>query len=128
MFTSTYGELCEVQRRRSEPPPHLELLIALHRCDVWDQLTNLRTPVDDLRAYNSDLAGRIVEVSKRLQTFGLTENKPGIIDAPFSEKVSAEDEARTHLALAHQWEELLSSARAIPGFELDPRCCPIDMI
>ncbi|KAF6753576.1 CHAT domain-containing protein [Ephemerocybe angulata] len=60
------------------------------RCLVWSQLNALRTPLDDLRSHDQKLADK---------------------------KMSLEDEARAHLNLARQWDNLLTTARAIPGFE-----------
>ncbi|KAF6753791.1 CHAT domain-containing protein [Ephemerocybe angulata] len=86
------------------------------RCLVWGQLNNLRTPLDELRSIDSNLADRIADISKRLESVAssraTTHTKMSL-----SEKIALEDESHSHLKLAQQWEELLKSARAIPGFE-----------
>ncbi|KAH6902055.1 CHAT domain-containing protein [Coprinopsis sp. MPI-PUGE-AT-0042] len=66
------------------------------RCIVWSQLSNLRTPLDNLRLHNSQLAQSL-----------------------------ADDEARAHLNLARHWDDLLKTVRSIPGFEsfLQPLPC-----
>ncbi|KAF6750936.1 CHAT domain-containing protein [Ephemerocybe angulata] len=86
------------------------------RCLVWNQLNNLRTPLDDLRIQNEDLAQDIADVSKRLETAGSSRGQSHV-DMSFSEKMSLEDEARAHLNLARKWDDLLKKARAIPSFE-----------
>ncbi|KAF6750585.1 CHAT domain-containing protein [Ephemerocybe angulata] len=86
------------------------------RCLVWSQLNNLRTPLDDLRVHNEDLAQDIADVSERLETAGSSRGQSHV-DMSLSEKMSLEDEARAHLNLAKKWDELLKRARAISGFE-----------
>ncbi|KAF6752131.1 CHAT domain-containing protein [Ephemerocybe angulata] len=102
---------CALQR----PDKALEWL-EQGRCLVWGQLSNLRTPLDDLRAHSEDLAQSVMEVSRRLETAGSTQ-KTSRTDMLLSEKISLEDEARTHLNLAQQWHDLLTTVRNIPGFE-----------
>ncbi|KAH6880957.1 CHAT domain-containing protein [Coprinopsis sp. MPI-PUGE-AT-0042] len=86
------------------------------RCVVWSQLSNLRTPIDDLRIHNSQLAQSVADVSKQLETSGSSRGQSHI-DLPMLEKISLEDEARAHLKLARQWDDLLKTVRSIPGFE-----------
>ncbi|KAF5339975.1 hypothetical protein D9611_012387 [Ephemerocybe angulata] len=94
------------------------------RCLVWGQLTRLRTPIDDLRRCDHELADSIVEVSRRLEGAGSSRNALRL-EMSVSEKVILEDQARTHVVLAKQWDELLAKARAMPGFEsfLKPMPC-----
>ncbi|KAF5309731.1 hypothetical protein D9611_014450 [Ephemerocybe angulata] len=93
------------------------------RCLVWIQLSNLRTPLDDLRLQNQELADRIAEVSKQLETAG-SSRATGHLGMSMLEKISVEDEARSHLSLAKLWDDLLQEARAIPGFETFLRPVP----
>ncbi|KAH6880965.1 CHAT domain-containing protein [Coprinopsis sp. MPI-PUGE-AT-0042] len=86
------------------------------RCVVWSQLSNLRTPIDNLRLHNSQLAQSVADVSKQLETAGSSRGQSHI-DLPMSEKISLEDEAKAHLKLARQWDDLLKTVRSIPGFE-----------
>ncbi|KAH6915569.1 CHAT domain-containing protein [Coprinopsis sp. MPI-PUGE-AT-0042] len=86
------------------------------RCVVWSQLSNLRTPIDDLRLHNSQLAQSVADVSKQLETAGSSRGQSHI-NLPMSDKISLEDEARAHLKLARQWDDLLKTVRSIPGFE-----------
>ncbi|KAF5311216.1 hypothetical protein D9611_013045 [Ephemerocybe angulata] len=85
------------------------------RCLVWGQLTNLRTPLDDLRRHDSSLAQKFMETSKQLETAGSVRSTARMDMLP-SEKISLEEEAQHHLLLARQWEGLLERVRAIPGF------------
>ncbi|KAH6877413.1 CHAT domain-containing protein [Coprinopsis sp. MPI-PUGE-AT-0042] len=94
------------------------------RCIVWSQLSNLRTPIDDLRLHNSQLAQSVVDISKQLENAG---SSRGLSHTGLStlEKMSLEDEARAHLSLAQRWDGLLQTVRSIPGFEsfLQPLPC-----
>ncbi|KAF6742711.1 CHAT domain-containing protein [Ephemerocybe angulata] len=62
--------------------------------------------------------------SKQLEDAGSSRSQSNV-DMPMSEKISLENEARAHLGLARKWEDLLKTARAIPGFEsfLKPLSC-----
>ncbi|KAF6744791.1 CHAT domain-containing protein [Ephemerocybe angulata] len=95
------------------------------RCLVWNQLNSLRTPLDKLRAHDSELARSISDIACRLENAGSSRGQPDI-SMPMSEKITLEDEARTQVELARQWAELLKTTRAIPGFEsfLKPLPCP----
>ncbi|KAF6765323.1 CHAT domain-containing protein [Ephemerocybe angulata] len=86
------------------------------RCLVWNQLNTLRTPFDDLRSHNKDLAESIADTAKQLENVGSSrvESHSGML---LSKKMSLDDEARGHLDLAEEWERLLKKAREIPGFE-----------
>jgi len=87
------------------------------RCLVWSQLNQLRTPVDDLRTHDSHLAQRFLETSNALESSGSRRGMGALsIDAPMSEKVTLEDEARIHINLASEWKNILEEIRNIPGF------------
>jgi hypothetical protein len=94
------------------------------RCLVWGQLHTLRTPLEDLEARDSALAHRLRVVAQRLDSAGSSraESRVGV---PFAEKVTLEDAARAQLDLAKEWEELLTTTRALPGFSsfLQPSPC-----
>ncbi|KAH6904719.1 CHAT domain-containing protein [Coprinopsis sp. MPI-PUGE-AT-0042] len=94
------------------------------RCVVWSQLRNLRTPIDDLCLHNQELAQIVADVSKQLETAGSSQGQSHI-GLSTSEKISLEDDARAHLKLARQWDDLLKTVRLIPGFEsfLQPLSC-----
>ncbi|KAF5340002.1 hypothetical protein D9611_012357 [Ephemerocybe angulata] len=86
------------------------------RCLVWRQLTNLRTPLDDLRRHDGHLADRFLELSKRLEGAGSVRIAARSAMS-MSEKTSLEDQARDHLRSASEWDDLLAEIRATPGFE-----------
>ncbi|KAH6888911.1 TPR-like protein [Coprinopsis sp. MPI-PUGE-AT-0042] len=94
------------------------------RCVVWSQLSNLRTPLDDLHLHNSQLAQSVANISKQLENAGSSRGQSHF-DLSTSEKMLLEDEARAHLKLARRWDELLKTIRSIPGFEsfLQPLPC-----
>ncbi|KAF6756105.1 CHAT domain-containing protein [Ephemerocybe angulata] len=86
------------------------------RCLVWRQLTSLRTPLDNLRRHDSQLADRFLELSKRLEGAGSVRIAARSAMS-MSEKVSLEDQARVHVRSAREWDDLLVKVRATPGFE-----------
>lgn len=96
------------------------------RCLVWNQLHNLRTPLDELRIQNSQLAQSIEDISKQLQDAGLS-RVVSHVGMSLSEKALVEDATCTHAKLASRWEDLLRTVRAIPGFEtfLQPSPCSV---
>ena len=87
------------------------------RCLVWSQLNQLRIPVDDLRTHNHLLADRFLHVSRALESSGSRQESLSLVlSGTMSQKVAMEDEARTHVMLARDWEHLLKEIRAIPAF------------
>ncbi|TEB27229.1 hypothetical protein FA13DRAFT_1736619, partial [Coprinellus micaceus] len=94
------------------------------RCLVWGQLSHLRTPLDQLRAHDPALARRIAEVSRNLETAGSSRD-PVEADMAISTSISVEDARRAHVNLAKEWDDLLRTVRAIPGFSdfLRPSPC-----
>ncbi|KAF5331280.1 hypothetical protein D9611_013071 [Ephemerocybe angulata] len=94
------------------------------RCLVWNQLNNLRTPLDNLHIKDENLAQEIANVSQKLENAGSSRIQSNV-DMSFQEKMSLEVEARAHSDLAKEWDYLLRRARALPGFEsfLKPSPC-----
>ncbi|KAF6754638.1 CHAT domain-containing protein [Ephemerocybe angulata] len=96
------------------------------RCHVWSQLNNLRTPLDYLRLHDEDLVKEIADVARRLEHAGSSRGQsPWHLDMSLSEKISLENEGRSQMSLARKWDSLLTTVRAIPGFETflaPPRC------
>ncbi|KAF6759101.1 hypothetical protein DFP72DRAFT_148681 [Ephemerocybe angulata] len=86
------------------------------RCLAWSQLNHLRTPLDDLRSHDAELAERIEDISKQLQWTHTTS---------LSERISLEEEPRAHMDLTKKWDDLLHRSKAFPGFEnfLEPPSC-----
>ncbi|KAJ2926175.1 hypothetical protein H1R20_g10919, partial [Candolleomyces eurysporus] len=96
------------------------------RCLVWNQLNQLRTPLDELRLQDEDLAQRILDVSKRLEKAGSRQFGLSGIEASMTEKISEEEEAHSHILLAKEWDRLLTTVRTtVPGFKnfLQPTIC-----
>ncbi|KAI0312531.1 CHAT domain-containing protein [Amylostereum chailletii] len=90
------------------------------RCIVWGQILQLRTPADELRVVNEELADELERVSHELESAGAV----GGLDAHEDEKIiSLEDEAQRHRRLAERYEEHVDETRKLPGFEgfLRPR-------
>lgn len=98
------------------------------RCFVWSQLNNLRTPLDELRAHNPDLARSIADIARQLENAG-SSREQFQVSMSMAEKMTLEEEARAQSDLARQWNDLLETTRAIPGFEsfLTPPPCHIIM-
>ena len=95
------------------------------RCLVWSQLNQLRTPVDDLRDYDGDLARRFLSISRALETSGSrrpfgSQTSTGTL---MSQKMTLQDEAHVHVKLAREWNQLLVDIRRISRFRdfLRPR-------
>jgi len=87
------------------------------RCLVWNQLNQLRTPVDDLRVHDESLARRFLDVSNALEVSGSRQQSTSqALDTTFSRQVYLEDEAHLHVRRAREWGDLLDKIRSIPGF------------
>jgi len=94
------------------------------RCLVWSQLNQLRTPVDELRIHNHLLADRFLHISQALESSGSRRESTSLaLNGTVSQKIALEDQVRTHVKLAQDWEQLLKDIRAIPAFHnfLRPR-------
>jgi tetratricopeptide (TPR) repeat protein len=77
------------------------------RSIVWNQILQLRTPVEELREVNSGLADRLLQVS-RLLDHGVEEK--GIF-------TSIEGDAQRYRALTMEWESILKEIRSLSKFE-----------
>jgi tetratricopeptide (TPR) repeat protein len=77
------------------------------RSIVWNQALQLRTPVDKLREVNSDLADRLLRVSRTLDR-GIEET------GSFR---STEEDAQRSRALTMERELILNEIRSLPNFE-----------
>ncbi|KAF7342987.1 CHAT domain-containing protein [Mycena venus] len=78
------------------------------RSIVWGQLLQMRSPVDELRNADSDLAkhlaSRFEQITRQLQTSG-----PGIIS-------SHSDSSARYRILVSEWEDIIGEIRNIDGF------------
>lgn len=91
------------------------------RCVAWSQLNNLRTPLDELQACNSQLSQRLTDVLKRLERAASTRDMLNL-----SMNMAAHLWIRDDLTLASRWDNVLLTVRGIPGFKhfLRPSTCP----
>ena len=96
------------------------------RSIVWNQINQLRTPLEELRDYDSGLAYRFSALSVQLENAGSrTDPRTSGCELSMEEKISLQNEAHNHIKLAQDWEALLASIRNIPQFKnfLRPRKC-----
>ncbi|PVF91892.1 hypothetical protein CPB86DRAFT_820105 [Serendipita vermifera] len=77
------------------------------RSIVWNQILQLRTPVDELRIVDPDLADRLMKVSQLLNQ-GM-EQKGGM--------KFIEEEGQRYRALTTEWESIIEQVRALPNFQ-----------
>jgi hypothetical protein len=99
-------------------------LLEQGRSIVWTQILQLRTPVDDLREVDPDLADRFIKISQLLArrppersgigVGGLSLARNGDMQQPSAEEV---EESQRYRALAAEWEWITEQARSLPGFE-----------
>ncbi|KAJ2913889.1 hypothetical protein MD484_g6525, partial [Candolleomyces efflorescens] len=103
---------------RGEPKTAVEWLEA-SRCLVWGQINSLRTPLDELRGYDEELATRFAAVSAKLEKSG-TRKGPydvGTSDVDMKTTISLQQEAVLHVELAAEYSALLETIRAAPGLD-----------
>jgi tetratricopeptide (TPR) repeat protein len=96
------------------------------RCLVWNQLNQLRTPLDDLFAYDGALARRLLAVSKELEILGSREggfSSTAEAGNPMENNIKLEAQTQEHISLAQEWDGLLADIRDISQFKdfLRPR-------
>jgi tetratricopeptide (TPR) repeat protein len=77
------------------------------RSIVWNQILQLRTPVDELRSVDPNLADHLVQVSQLLDR-GTEKKEKGR---------STEEDAQQYRALTGEWESIIQKIRSIPNFE-----------
>ncbi|KAG9312043.1 hypothetical protein JVU11DRAFT_7322 [Chiua virens] len=84
---------------------------------MWSQLSQLRTPVDDLRFAHPALAAQFERASRQLEHAGvrdrdtIMDNDSNMTDGLLGKQASQ------HISLAILREDLLTKIRALPGFE-----------
>ncbi|PVF91763.1 hypothetical protein CPB86DRAFT_718845, partial [Serendipita vermifera] len=95
------------------------IAISLEQCDkavewleqgrsiVWNQILQLRTPVDELRIIDLDLADRLMQVSQLLNR-GVERNEG---------TRSIEEEGQRYRALTIEWESIIEQVRSLPNFQ-----------
>ncbi|PPR05959.1 hypothetical protein CVT26_005708, partial [Gymnopilus dilepis] len=88
------------------------------RCVVWNQINQLRTPMDEIYACRPDLAERFALLSNELENMGRQPDRHrSRMELPMHAQMSLEAEAYSQLKLVKEREQLLVTIRDIPGFE-----------
>ncbi|PVG03703.1 hypothetical protein CPB86DRAFT_869573 [Serendipita vermifera] len=81
------------------------------RSIVWTQILQLRTPVDQLRDTNPDLADRLVRVSRLLDRANSQNSSAE------GEMTTTEEQGRQYRASTAEWELIIEQVRVLPDFE-----------
>ncbi|KAJ1301065.1 hypothetical protein OPQ81_003483 [Rhizoctonia solani] len=84
------------------------------RCVVWSQILRLRSPLDELQSSHPELAVRLRTVAKQLNDASLESRE--FLALSLGSR-SPDEVGREHRRLAIEYDNLLSQARALPGFE-----------
>ena len=88
------------------------------RCLVWNQIQYLRTPVDQLRAYDPALADQFTKVANALEASGSRRQSSDICsEETMSQMIDAQRESQKHVQLTKDWTLLLEKIHALPDFE-----------
>jgi len=87
------------------------------RCLVWNQINQLRTPIDNLRTKSPSLADHFTKVASALESYGTR----SISSIPSSHETHAEDirlqdDTRNHTLHAAEYKQLLEEIRGLPDF------------
>jgi tetratricopeptide (TPR) repeat protein len=114
--TDLVGSAVATALRFNEPDLALEWL-EQGRCLVWNQLNQLRTPIDDLCVKNRSLANRFINTASALESYG-TRSVLSISSthATLADDISLQDDARRHTIHAADYRRLLEEIRALPDF------------
>ncbi|KAG8735340.1 hypothetical protein FRC10_010691 [Ceratobasidium sp. 414] len=83
------------------------------RSIVWNQILQLRTPLDELRSVNATLADRIQRIASQLDY--ASSAKPTQIESLLNAAI-LEQAAQKHRQLASEWAQTVNDIRRIPGF------------
>ncbi|KAG9307897.1 hypothetical protein JVU11DRAFT_12972 [Chiua virens] len=86
------------------------------RSIMWKQVSQLRTPIDDLRSSHPAIAARFEHVSHKLERAGVR-HKDEIHNHPNMTDGTLEQQADDHHKRAILRETVLTEIRALPGFE-----------
>ncbi|KAF9530804.1 CHAT domain-containing protein [Crepidotus variabilis] len=86
------------------------------RCLIWTQLNQLRTPVDHLRRHDAPIAERFLAVAQALEASGSRPQSAWIENSTITQQIAVEDEVRSQLKLAREFEQLLIKIRDLPDF------------
>jgi len=88
------------------------------RCLVWNQINQLRTPINNLRTKSPSLADHFIKVASALESHGTR----SILSIPSShrtlaEEIGIQDDTRNHTLHAAEYSQLLHEIRSLPDFE-----------
>jgi hypothetical protein len=88
------------------------------RCLVWNQLNQLRTPIDNLLKKNPDLANHFIHVASALESYG-TNSAFSILSshATLAEDIRLQNVTRNHTLYAAEYKQLLKKIRDLPDFD-----------
>jgi hypothetical protein len=86
------------------------------RSVVWNQLLQLRTPVDLLHKEYPILADDLLRVSVGLEHASNRDVCIQDLSMQSNQQILMEEEAQGHHRLAEEWEKLVAKIRDIPGF------------
>ena len=87
------------------------------RCLVWNQITQLRTPIDNLHTKSPSLADRFTKVATALESYG-TRSISSIPSShtTLAEDIRLQDDTRKHTLHAAEYKQLLDEIRGLPDF------------
>ncbi|KAF9527661.1 CHAT domain-containing protein [Crepidotus variabilis] len=86
------------------------------RCIVWNQINQLRTPLDELRAKHPGVAEQFHKVRRALDSASGVQVNVGMAPT-MTQKFASQDQITLHVRLAKEWERLLGEIRALPDFQ-----------
>ncbi|CUA76240.1 Large tegument protein deneddylase [Rhizoctonia solani] len=84
------------------------------RCVVWNQALMLRSPLDQLQVVDPELGAQLQKVATQLHSAGSSSQETQVA---YTGDMASEEASRERRRLAKEYEDLLSQARKIPGFE-----------
>lgn len=92
------------------------------RSIVWQQMLQLRTPMDDLRSVDPSRADQLEQLARTLERAGSSKVAQGHSRTADPE-LSGEEAAQAHRRLAEEWANSVEQVRELPGFSdfLRPR-------
>jgi hypothetical protein len=92
-------------------------LLEASRSIFWAQALHLRTPVDKLEDVQPKLASKLRHLSQQLEQASFRDNSQNISNDTQHQVMSIEAEAAQCRQLNEAWDETLSAAQKVPGFE-----------
>jgi len=87
------------------------------RCLVWNQLNQLRTPLEELQRHSPHHVEQYIRISRELDALATRDMHSSSNLTRIDEKISLQDRAAAHIKLTEEWASLLKSIRKTPGGE-----------